>query len=160
MLISFGHDEAIFRKNIFSGRGWRGPDGESKCLPKEDGIGVMVSALQSREFGFGLRELSEEEWKKVNDHRASQEYLDKDAAKMIQGSAKKKPLESDPFKQYFQYGAAKDGYWSYEHLVCQLEDCQDVMRVLYSDFAVRYNVDHSCGHDRQKEDGLNTNNMR
>ena len=51
---SFGHDEAIFCKNVFFSRSWRGADGEQKCLPKEDGVGVMVSALQSCEFGWGF----------------------------------------------------------------------------------------------------------
>ena len=83
MLISFWHDEAIFRKNVFGSRGWAGARGETKCFPKEDGVGVMVSALQSREFGWGFPPLSEEELKKVNDFRGEiehREYLDKDAA--------------------------------------------------------------------------------
>ena len=33
------------------------------------------------------------------------------------------------------------------------------MTVLHPTIEVRYNVDHSCGHDRQREDALNTNNM-
>ena len=31
-----------------------------------------------------------------------------------------------------------------------------MMHVLYPQFQVRYNVNHSCGHDRQKLDALNT----
>jgi hypothetical protein len=29
-----------------------GPDGEKNIAPKDDGSGVMISAFQSREFGF------------------------------------------------------------------------------------------------------------
>ena len=58
------------------------------------------------------------------------------------------------------YGSGKDRYWSYEHLVIQLEDCLDVLQCLYKDkFDIKINVDHSCGHDRQKEDALNVNRM-
>ena len=63
------------------------------------------------------------------------------------------------FSQDFRYGANKDGYWSYEHLVCQLKDCQDVMKTFYPEFDVKYNVDHSCRHDRQRLDSLNVHRM-
>ena len=110
----------------------------------------MLSAMQSREFGWGFRPLSGDEVQLVNNFRRDKDYVDTDAAKMIYGDSKKKELKpgDNPFVQYFNYGAAKDGYWSYEHLVCQIENCQDVLSALYKDFDVRYNVDHSCGHDR------------
>ena len=41
----------------------------------------------------------------------------------------------------------------------QLEDCQDVMNCHYPQFQVMYLFDHSCGHDRGKEDGLLVGNM-
>ena len=77
----------------------------------------------------------------------------------VHGTTYKKAITKDPFVMEFQYGAAKEGYWSYEHLVCQLEDCMDVMQTLFPDFDVKFNVDHSCGHDRQRPDALNVNNM-
>jgi hypothetical protein len=40
-------------------------------------------------------------------------------------------------------------------MVLQLEDCIDVLKVLYPQFDFLFLFDHSCGHDRQKEDGLN-----
>ena len=70
--------------------------------------------------------------------------------------------KDNPFVRKFMYGSgqSKDGYWSYEHLVVQLEDCLDILQCLYGDqFDIRINVDNSCGHDRQKEDALNVNQM-
>ena len=68
MLISFGHDEAIFRKNTFLSYCWFGSDGEQQCVPKEDGCGIMISALQLREFGFGfdVDAMNDNDYKKVN----------------------------------------------------------------------------------------------
>jgi hypothetical protein len=44
-------------------------------------------------------------------------------------------------------------------MVLQMEDCLDVMRVLYPEYKVLLLFDHSCGHDWQREDGLNVDNM-
>mmetsp|Transcript_19536 Transcript_19536/g.21850 ORF Transcript_19536/g.21850 Transcript_19536/m.21850 type:complete len:143 (-) Transcript_19536:600-1028(-) len=57
-------------------------------------------------------------------------------------------------------GASCDGYWLYEHFAVQLEDCLDVIQCLYKDkYDYKINVDHSCGHDRQKENALKVENM-
>jgi len=44
-------------------------------------------------------------------------------------------------------------------MVLQLEDCIDVLRCLYPQYDVLFMFDHFCGHDRQREDGLNVENM-
>jgi hypothetical protein len=44
-------------------------------------------------------------------------------------------------------------------MVLQMEDCIDVMHALYPDYDVLFLFDHSCGHDRQRKDGLNLENM-
>jgi hypothetical protein len=67
-LISFGHDEFIYKQFLITGKTWIGPGGERNIVPKDDGLGVMVSAFQSREFGFGVV-LSEEQLKEVNEKR-------------------------------------------------------------------------------------------
>jgi hypothetical protein len=59
----------------------------------------------------------------------------------------------------FEYGQNSDGYWSYEHMVLQREDCIDVMKVFHPEVDVLLLFDHSCSHDRQREDGLNVENM-
>ena len=163
IIFSFGHDECIFNKNSFSAKCWVGCNGEIPLVPKDDGTGVMISALQSREFGFGFRTLTNEELKKVNDVRKGEVYEDVNAALKLFGTAKKSSLtESDnPFVREVSYGANKDGYWSYEHLIVQLEDCMDVVMALFSEdlYEIQFLVDHLCGHDRQREDGLNIRNM-
>jgi hypothetical protein len=70
------------------------------------------------------------------------------------GSADKKDLVSSPFVCYLEYGKGKDEYWSYNHMVLQLEDCTDVFKVLYQQFDIVYELDHSSGHDKEKADGL------
>jgi hypothetical protein len=52
--------------------------------------------------------------------------------------------------------ARTDGYWSYNHMVLQFEDCTDVFKVLFHEFDVVYKLDHSSGHDKEKADGLTT----
>ena len=44
-------------------------------------------------------------------------------------------------------------------MMVQMEDCIDVLHHLYPEFEVHFLFDHSCGHDRQRPDGLNANNM-
>ena len=71
----------------------------------------------------------------------------------------KKPLTKSPFIFEFEYGASGEGYWVYEHMVLQLEDCMDCLKVLYPQHNFLFLLDHSCGHDRQRVDGLNVENM-
>ena len=161
--LGFGHDEVIYNKNTFTKKSWTGPSGEIAILPKGDGTGLVVSTLQSREFGFGFRKLIETELAQINISRVGKRYIDEAAARKIKGSAVKPPLciVENPFVQYFEYGANNEGYWSYDHLVVQLEDCIDILKMLYSTdkYEIQIMVDHSCGHDCQREDGLNIKTM-
>jgi hypothetical protein len=62
-------------------------------------------------------------------------------------------------EENFKYGANIKGYWLYEHMMLQMENCLDVMRVLNPEVYVMLLFDHSCGHNRQREYGLNVENM-
>ena len=165
MIISFGHDEAIFNKDTYTSRCWSGCDGEQCLIPKSEGMGLMFSALQSREFGFGFRNVTDGELLKINsERRKGFQYVDLAAAKKVRGTLDKECFKHDDifkcFVRAFEYGIRKDGYWSYEHLIIQLEDCLDVIKGIYDDrFSIHFMVDHSCGHDRQRGDGLNVNAM-
>ncbi len=64
-LIAFGHDECIYKQFIMSNMSWVGPNGESNIVPKDDGLGVMISAFQSREFGFCI-DVSPDQLKEIN----------------------------------------------------------------------------------------------
>ena len=75
----FGQDEAIFKQFSSMWKAWSGPGGLKAIWPKDDGIGVMVSAIVSREFGFGV-EWSLELQEKVNERRRGQTYSDEEAA--------------------------------------------------------------------------------
>jgi hypothetical protein len=93
-------------------------------------LGVMVSGIVSREFGFGLK-VSYEDLQKVNKYRANKSYSDVLAAMEKRDTATKQPLETSPFIVEFEYGANAEGYWTYDHMVLQFEDCVDVLMVLY-----------------------------
>ena len=165
IIFSFGHDEAIFNQYAFSSKCWSGCDGEQPIVPKSEGAGIMYSCLQSREFGFGFRRLTVAEVTRINRlKRRGKKYLDESAARASQnGTVTKKEFttEDNPFARSFLYGANQEGYWSYDHFIIQLEDIMDVMNVLFNpdDYEVHILVDHSCGHDRQKPDGLNVGEM-
>jgi hypothetical protein len=121
-------------------------------------MGLMISAMQCREFGFGL-EMSNEQLEKVNQFRQGKKYADEEAAKARRGSEYKTALTSSPFIIEFSYGVQEQGYWNYEHMVIQLEDCMDCLIALYPEFDYLFLFDHSCGHDKQREDGLNVERM-
>ena len=135
-------------------------DLEVPLISKDEGAGVMISAFQSREFGFSL-ELSDEDLAKVNAYRKDKNYRDKDAATYIHGKAEKRPLDSTPFYRELQYGSNLDGYWCYEHMVLQLEDCIDVLQAIHGElYEYVFLFDHSCGHDRKRADGLDARLIR
>ena len=93
----------------------------------------MISALQSCEFGFGLK-ISEEQLKEVNKYREGKKYMDEEAAKSKRGSANKGALTRSPFVVEFNYGAQEQGYRNYENMVLKLEDCVDCLKVLLPEF--------------------------
>ena len=73
MIIVFGNDECIFKDNAYSSMTWIGPNGEKPMMPKYEFPGIMISAFQSREFGFGFHELTDDNSKRVNDYRDLQQ---------------------------------------------------------------------------------------
>jgi len=61
---------------------------------------------------------------------------------------------------YFKYGTNKEGYWNFNHMALQFEDCVDCFEVLHGkEFESCWMFDHSCGHDQGRDDGLNVLNM-
>ncbi len=67
------------------------PNGETAIVPKDDGTDILLSAFQSREFGFGL-EMSKQDLELVNEYRKDKNYQDGAAAKEKRGDIKKKHL--------------------------------------------------------------------
>ena len=152
-LMILGQDECIFKQYLFTKGVWVMPDGTRQLIPKEEGHGIMISSLCSRELGYGCL-LSKEDLDAINEKRKNQHYSDKAAAIMLHGTSKKSILTCSPFVRELSYGAGHDGYWSYEHMVLQLEDCIDVLHHTHPQFDYLFLLDHSNGHDRLQEDGL------
>jgi hypothetical protein len=162
-IFSFGQDECIFHQFIFTGSSWTGPKGEQGIISKDEGNGLMISAFQSREFGFGFT-LLPSEIEQVNKFRMEKRplYTEAESAIKVNGTAVKKPLVNSPFVVIFEYGygAGKEGYWTYDHMCLQFEDCVDTIQVLYPEYDSVWIFDHSCDHDCGREDGLSVRNMK
>jgi hypothetical protein len=154
-VIIFGQDECIFKQFKFTKKTWRLPDGRYPLLPKDDGAGIMVSAFVSREYGFGLN-LTQSQLAVVNKKREGESYVDSSAATLKMGTDIKPVLKSSPFVKYLHYGINNEGYWSYEDMIIQLEDCVDCLLTLFPQFDYYFMFDHSNGHDRMRPDGLSS----
>ena len=82
--------------------------------------------------------------------------LEKYATKLLQnGSALNKYMsrEDNPFLVLYEYGNSnnKQGYWSFEHLVLQMQDFLDCLKVMYTCSYLVFLFDYLCGHDRARE---------
>ena len=162
-VMNIGHDECIFKQYIFSPKSWKVPDGETLLVPKYEGIGIMISDFQSRNFDFGFSwdDLSDAYLNIINYFRSDKAYTNKDSAKLLQnGSALKKYMsrEDNDFVVLFKYVNYdnKKGYWIYEHLVLQMEDYLERLKVLYLYYDFVFLFDHLCAHDWSHEGGLNS----
>ena len=62
----------------------------------------------------------------------------------------------------FEYGNSdnKQGYWIYDHLVLQMKDCLDCLKVMYPYFYFVFLFDHSFGNERAREGRLKESIMR
>jgi len=147
----FGEDEAIYRSSHHNDSCWT-VDGKTKLCTKGLGMGVMVSAFVARALGFGLS-ISEAQMLEINTSRAGAEYADEEAAWYLNGNSRKTSLIDPPFIQYLNYGTGKDGYWTYRHMVIQIEDCVDCLNFLYPEFEYVFELDHSSGHAAERPDG-------
>ncbi|CAM9278484.1 unnamed protein product, partial [Ectocarpus sp. 12 AP-2014] len=61
--------------------------------------------------------------------------------------------------RFLEYGKGKDGYWGYDQFEEQVEDVMDVLEHTDPDMQIVFEVDHSSGHGKQREDGLHVSNM-
>ncbi len=150
----FGQDESAFHQFLLKNKNWAGPNGERALLPKSDGIAVMISAFISRDTGLGL-EIDAAMLRRIN----LQKYADEYAANDILKAVEKEDLIESPFVKYFELRANNEGYWGYHHMVLQLEDCTDCLKVAYPDFDFVFLFDHSSGHSKKRHGGLDAANM-
>ncbi len=54
-LIILGQDEVIIKQYIMSLMEWRGRNEEVSQKSKDEGLGVMCSGINTREFGYGMQ---------------------------------------------------------------------------------------------------------
>jgi hypothetical protein len=157
-IVLLGQDECAFNQFLLGSRQWIGPKGQRALLPKTEGAGLMVSAFQSRELGFGLK-ISDAELEEINFSRMGKKYKDEEAGVTINKTANKSALTESPFVVYFELGANNEGYWTYNHMVLQFEDCVDCLTVMYPQFHFVFLFDHSSGHAKKRIDGLDAASM-
>ena len=124
-----------------------GPSGERPLLPKDEGIGTMMSAFICRKHCL-MRRVSEQVIDEVNSQRQGKQCADQeDAAIKILGSANKGPLtrNKSPFLVgvFFEYGENREGYWAYNNMVLQFEDAVDVLKVIHPAVEFVFLFDHS-----------------
>jgi hypothetical protein len=65
---------------MFTPKAWTAPEGQEVMIPKDEGLGVMISAFVSCELGFGYN-ISADDLVKVNEKRQGEHYSDEEAAK-------------------------------------------------------------------------------
>jgi hypothetical protein len=152
-LMIFGQDESVFSQFLLKSKQWVGPLGQRALLPKTEGMSLMISAFQSRETGFGLQ-ISPTQMEEINESRRGKNYVDLDAAIAVHGQVGKKDLKQSPFVVSFELGINNEGYWTYNHMSVQFEDCVDCVKVIYPHFDFVFLFDHSQGHAKKLVGGL------
>jgi hypothetical protein len=157
-LMIFGQNESVYNQFLLGNRQWVAPGGQRALLPKTEGLSLVISGLQSRETGFGVT-ISQMQLDEMNDTRHDQTYIDVDAALAIHGQALKKDLKQSPFVVYFELGSNNEGYWTYNHMAIQFEDCVDCLKVLFPQFDFAFIFDHSQGHAKKLTNGLDAYSM-
>jgi len=103
-LIMIGQDEAILINIYPSSKHSVAPDGTAALGPKDE-----WSCFVSRNFGFG-HQLSQEQFKLMNECRNDQVYLDTEAAMTINETMLKPKLTETPFVYKLEYGKKYKGY--------------------------------------------------
>ena len=158
-LILIGQDESTYHRFIFAKKQWKGPLGQHQLLPKSEGEILMVSGMQAREFGLGVGQLlTPEIIKSVNNNREGKEYISKEDAILVNGTANKKNLTDDPLLRYFKAGVNNEGYWDCSHAKLQIEDSVDVLTILYPTMDFLFLYDQSSGHTKMRPDSLSATN--
>jgi len=115
-------------------------DGNIAQRNKTDGLGIMVSIIITREFGFNFGLDAEE--------------LNAKAAQFVYGKTEKPDLTENPWYRDFEYGKNRNGFWDGNHTAIQLEDAVDMFYTLFSveKYELVFELDHSQAHKRFADD--------
>jgi hypothetical protein len=155
-MMAIGQDKVIFHSSTMNKMVWM-IDGITPFQSKGGtGNGKMVSGTKTRMHGFRGPKFSSDELANINKKREGQSYsgYTEEAARNLQGSARKMLLTKSPFVWMIDYGAATDGYWNANHMLLQVADCMDVWNNLdrMSYIFPLWEFDHSSGHDSERKD--------
>ena len=71
----------------------------------------------------------------------------------------KSEITTSPFATELEYQSGHESYWSYKHMVLQIEDCVDILHQSHPQFDIIFLLDHSSGYDCTRPDGLNINKL-
>ena len=96
----FGQDEAIYHLSQLNESCWM-IDGQQTLRSKSEGKGRMVSAMCSREFGFGFK-ITSEQLLVINLQRQGKAYADEEAVTYLLGNTNKTDLTESPFIRYLE----------------------------------------------------------
>ncbi|CAM9852217.1 unnamed protein product [Sphacelaria rigidula] len=110
---------------------------------KTEGPAEMVSAFQDETRGFGLP-LSQDELDRVTKFREERG---------------RSALKRTPGTRHLVFGKDKGGSWDFDRFEKQFVDVMDVLEVIEKDKQIVFEVDHSAGHSKMREDGLHTSYM-
>jgi hypothetical protein len=72
----------------------------------------------------------------------------------VRNCINKKEIKESPFIKYFEHEANNEGYWGYNHMVLQLEDCVDCLKVVYPHLDFVFLFNHSSRHSKKILGGL------
>jgi hypothetical protein len=110
-------------------------------------------------FGFDLR-ISPQQLEDINFSRQrGKRYKDEGVAMEVFGTLEKQELKESPFIKYFEFGMNNECYWGCSHMVTQLEDCVDCVKVMYPQFDFIFLFDHSIDHSKKRIGGLDASSM-
>ena len=54
------------------------------------------------------------------------------------------------FLQEFEYGESDEGYWNYDQIFLQIEDCTIILKSIHLGIDFIFLFDYSCGHDSRR----------
>ena len=85
-------------------------------------MGVLVSAMQSRELGWGMT-LTNDQLKEIHSKRATDvNCFYEVVAPDVLVTTNKGTLAGSPFLRLLEYGQKRDGYWTGNDMIVQLKD--------------------------------------
>eukprot|EP00734_Pompholyxophrys_sp_LG126_P000255 Pompholyxophrys_sp_v1_NODE_73_length_2430_cov_9.351579.p1 type:complete len:590 gc:universal NODE_73_length_2430_cov_9.351579:2280-511(-) len=123
---------------------------EGKALPakKNEGGSFMISGF-AIEQGTGRISFTDEQY---------QQYLASLCLPTGVSGPHCRPLPQDA-DVYIEVGKNKDGHWDSERFINQMKDSIDILEYLYPDVEAVFLLDHSGGHTKKPDDGLNAHVM-